>query len=320
MHRKIGIALVLSVLMVAFIGGSTAGVPSAAAEDGGALCNGPDLMTVLVLGTDQKNRSYNYGLADTIMLFRIDFRSPSVTVMGIPRDMWVYIPGIEDNLGVDHAKLNTAYLYGTEGMGYNPEAGGGAGLMKMTLEENWGLEIDHTAVMNMTVFADVVRAIGGIEVYNPSPIYSFHQKNKPKYPTGGYFFDGKDAQLYARWRDPRNELDRIDRQSILIKAICDSLFQAETVPHIPQLISAYWNNVVTDLSLAQLGQLLCLASKADQVDVTFTRIPEDELLGRRTHFAPLNVYMFNWVEKEEGRIEEIMTQFQEGTWPQDEGD
>lgn len=320
MRSKFFSAFLIGLMVLSFMPGPAAVRPAAAADDGGPWCRGPDVMTVLVLGTDHRSRKYQYGLADSIMLYRIDFTAPEVTVLSVPRDMWVYIPGIEDNLGVDHAKLNSAYLYGTKEMGYNPDFGGGPGLMKQTFKENWGLEIDHTAVMSMTIFADVVRAIGGIEVYNPSPVYSHHRKNRPMFPTGGYFFDGKDAQLYARYRDPRNEYDRVDRHSIVVKAIIESLFQPETVPHIPELLSTYKKNVVTDLSFAQLSQLLCLASKRDQVEVNFTRIPEEDLEARRTYFPPLNGEVFNWVEKEEGRIEEIMTQFQQGNWPAGDGE
>ena len=313
---------VLLVLILVIV--STAAAPAAlttsAAESGEVWCNTEGVMTVLLLGTDHRSRTYRYGLADSIMVFRIDFDAPSVRVLSIPRDLWVYVPGIEDDIDTDHTKLNTAYLYGTEEMGFNPDAGGGAGLMALTLKENWGLEVDHTAVVSMTVFADVVRAIGGIEVYNPSPVYSHRHKNKPMYPAGGYFFDGKDAQLYARYRDPRNEVDRVDRHSVVIKAVIDSLFQPETVPHIPELISAYRDNVVTDLKLSHLSQLLCLASQRDEVDVAFGRIPKDDLQGTRTYFPPFNATVYNLVEKEEGRIEEIVSLFQAGEWPPDTGE
>jgi LCP family protein required for cell wall assembly len=271
-------------------------------------------MTVLVLGTDQKTRRYQYGLADTIMIFRIDFEAPAVTIMSLPRDLWVNVPGIKDELGVDHVKLNMAYLYGTDEMAFNPEVEGGAELAALALEETWGLKVDRTAVMNMTVFADVVRAIGGLEVYNPAPVYSFLQE-EPKFPVGGYLFDGKEAQFYARWRDPRNTLDRLDRHSILLEAIIESLFQPETVPQIPELISAYQDNVEMNLSLAELGQLLCLASKREHVEVIYTRIPEEELAARRTYFAPLDAHLYNLVEKEPGRIETILHEFQAGNWP-----
>jgi LCP family protein required for cell wall assembly len=307
--------ILLTVLLgLSFLGTAAVDYENASAAEDKSWCQGTGVMTVLVLGTDQKTRHYHYGLADTIMIFRIDFEAPAVTVMSLPRDLWVKVPGIEDELGVDHVKLNMAYLYGTDDMAFNPEVEDGAGLAALALEETWGLEIDRTAAMNMTIFADAVRAIGGLEVFNPAPVYSFLQE-EPKFPVGGYLFDGKEAQFYARWRDPRNTLDRLDRHSILLEAIIESLFQPETVPQIPELVSVYQDNVEMNLSLAELGQLLCLASKREHVEVTYTRIPEEDLTARRTYFAPLDANLYNLVEKEPGRIETILGQFQAGNWP-----
>ena len=312
--RKTIMILVLGVLCFGTVGAVLTGYDSASASSSQGWCNGSGVMNVLVLGTDNRSRSYRYGLADAIMVFRIDFEAPEVTVMSLPRDLWVKVPGIKDELGMDHVKLNMAYLYGTDEMAFNPEVEDGAGLVALALKENWGLEIDRTATMNMTVFAEVVRAIGGLEVYNPAPVYSFLQE-EPKFPVGGYLFDGKEAQFYARWRDPRNTLDRLDRHSIILEAMITSLFQPETVPQIPELISAYQDNVEMNLSLAELGQLLCLASRRDQVEVQFTRIPEEDLLARRTYFGPLDANLYNLVEKEAGRIETILGKFQAGDWP-----
>ena len=58
--------------------------------------------------TDVAN--YLYGLADVIKVVRIDFVTPKVTVISLPRDLWVQIPGIED-FGVTEGKLNQSYFY-----------------------------------------------------------------------------------------------------------------------------------------------------------------------------------------------------------------
>jgi hypothetical protein len=83
------------------------------------LCGAPPVMNILIVGSDQRGDSYKYGLADVIRLVRVDFVNPKVTVLEIPRDLWVEIPDIVDNLnGQDHEKLNQAYLYGNKGFGY----------------------------------------------------------------------------------------------------------------------------------------------------------------------------------------------------------
>ena len=82
-------------------------IPTATPEP---LCGGPETMTVLALGVDSGgDNDYLYGLADVIKVVRVDFVTPKVTVMSLPRDLWVQIPGIED-FGVTEGKLNQSYF------------------------------------------------------------------------------------------------------------------------------------------------------------------------------------------------------------------
>jgi LCP family protein required for cell wall assembly len=193
-------------------------------------------------------------------------------------------------------------------MGYYSGEGYGAGLMSETIRVNWGLEIDHYIVINMRTFRDVIDALGGIEVYNPSPVYSFQQPNTPKFPTGGYFFGGQEALLYARWRDPKNVLDRVDRHQIVMKGIFKQLFSLSTIPKIPQLLGLYKGNILTDMNLAEISQFFCLAAQMDFDEVRFGRIPKDAL------YIP-DWEGFVWLEKEPGYIKGLLQEFSAGTWP-----
>ena len=48
-------------------------------------------MTILVSGVDSEG--YLFGLADSIRLVRLDFQTKKITVVALPRDLWVDIPG-----------------------------------------------------------------------------------------------------------------------------------------------------------------------------------------------------------------------------------
>ena len=69
------------------------------ADSNNALCGGPSVMTILVVGSDERADDYLYGLADSIRIVRIDFNTPKVMVLDVPRDLWVEIPGISDHYG-----------------------------------------------------------------------------------------------------------------------------------------------------------------------------------------------------------------------------
>jgi LCP family protein required for cell wall assembly len=308
--RYQAILIILSLLIPFFTPQQTFAAPAG----GGGICNGPEgVMTILVIGTDSRSAGYLYGMADTVILLRADFQRGEVAFLGVDRGIWVEIPDVEEDNGRTHGKLTQAYFFGTEGMGYYSGPNYGAGLMQETFRQNWGVDIDHFIVINMHTFSDIIDIIGGIKIYNPSPLYSWQQPNQPKLLIGGYFFSGNDALLYARYRDPKNVYDRVDRQAIVLKGMYESIFSLSTIPKIPKIIGLYKNNVLTDLSLAEISQLACLAAKTDPDQVVFTKVSTDLLYIPDWESSP-------WLEKEPGSIAKVMQDFLDGIYPAQQSD
>ena len=124
-------------------------------------------MSILAIGSDTRGTGYTWGLSDVMRVVRIDFVKPSITVLDFPRDLWVKIPYISDNLnGQDHEKLNQAYLYGNPGDGFKywDDPSAGPGLLALTLNVNFGVKVDHYIAVNMNTFVKMVDAVGGIDV------------------------------------------------------------------------------------------------------------------------------------------------------------
>jgi LCP family protein required for cell wall assembly len=269
------------------------------------ICNGPEeAMVILVVGTDTRSSGYLYGMADSIMLMRIDYRSGEVAMIGIPRGLWVEIPDIEEDKERTHGKITQAYFFGTEGMGYYSGTGYGAGLLAETIRHNYGIEIDRHIVVNMRAFRDIIDVIGGIEIYNPAMLYSYQQVQPKKMP-GEYFMTGRDALLYARYRDPRNVLDRVDRQAVIMEGVFKKVFSVSIIPKIPKIIGLYRGNILTDLSLAEVSQLACVAAKTDLEAVDFSRIPQDLLYIPDWTSSP-------WLEYEPGSVAKVLQDFADG--------
>ena len=89
----------------------------------------------------------------------IDSVTPAITVLEFPRDLWVEIPDIADNLnGQDHEKLNQAFLYGQPGFKYWDDPTEGSGLLALTLNKNFGANVDHYITVNMRTFEQVIDA------------------------------------------------------------------------------------------------------------------------------------------------------------------
>src|SRR5438270_672982 len=99
----------------------------------------------------------------------VDLATHAAGVLSIPRDLVVDIPGY----GRD--RINTAYVYG-ELYG----KAGGMDTLKATVLRNFGVPIDHYAVVDFGCFRGLVDALGGVTVDIPKHIVD------TQYPTDDY--------------------------------------------------------------------------------------------------------------------------------------
>lgn len=90
------------------------------------------------------NVAEDAGRTDTIMILHIG--SGPATLLSIPRDSWVPIPG--HGIG----KINSAYYYG------------GPKLLIQTIENTTGLYIDHYVAIGLGGFVQAVDAVGGVQI------------------------------------------------------------------------------------------------------------------------------------------------------------
>ena len=283
-----------------------------------ALCGAPPVMNLLLIGSDSRGETYNYGLADVIRLVRVDFVNPKVTVLEIPRDLWVEIPDISDNIhGQDHEKLNQAYLYGNPGFGYTTDPAQGPGLLARTLALNFGAQMDHYAAVNMKTFVKIVNTVGGIDVYLPDPVDGRTAEDTNKrllFTEGKHHLDGSRALTLARIRI-KGGFARAENQNRVLCALRDKLTSPTVITKIPQLIKSFQGAVQTDLSPAQLGQLACIGAQIKPGDIRFASFPEEHFTQTRIYDPVFKKNISVWDVNFE-ILREYVRQFNEGTWPQ----
>ncbi len=281
------------------------------------LCGGPAVMTILAIGADS-GVDYNYGLADVIRIVRVDFTIPKVTVLSMPRDLWVEIPDIENPYNITHGKLNQAYFYGGPGMGYYKGPGGGPGLLARTLDLNFGLRVDHYGAVNMQTFVKIVDAVGGIDLYLPYDVdgrpIDDRTEDMGYFPAGQHHFTGEQALRFARIRKKYNDFTRMDHQNMVICALKEKITTPAVLPKIPQIIAAFKDSVLTDLSLEQISQLACLAPYMRRENLIFTSLPQEILKPGRV-YSPQQKSETYVLEADFDLIREYARQFMAGTWP-----
>ncbi len=263
-------------------------------------CSGPPSMLLLAVGIDYRNPSYLYGLADVIRIIKVDFVNLEVSALDIPRAIQVEIPDIGAH-GIYNGVLNQSYFWGTEGMGYYDGPGFGAGLLARTLEVNFGLNVDHYIVTNMSTVARAIDDIGGVPIYVYGTIDDRQRAGLPAIELYGYFsagnhwLSGAEAVRYARIRSIGGIFGRHERQNELLVQLYDRVMDPSIVSRIPDLIDTFYGSVLTDLSLEQISQLACLGLKLTLDDIHFESMPSELFVegynqrGDSALFADMNV-------------------------------
>jgi cell envelope-related function transcriptional attenuator common domain len=281
------------------------------------LCGAPPAMNILTIGTDARGNNYTYGLADVIRLVRIDFVNPKVTVLEMPRDLWVEIPDVADNLnGQDHEKLNQAYLYGNPGFGYTDEPAQGPGLLARTLTLNFGAQIDHYAAVNMRTFEKIVNAVGGLDVTLPETVDGRTAADTNKrllFLSGTHHLDGTQALTLARIRI-EGVFARAENQNRVLCALRDKLTSPTVIPKIPDLIRSFQGAIQTDLSPEQLGQLACIGTQIKSGNIVFATFPSEYFKQTRQYDPVFKKNVFVW-DVDFQILSDYVSQFNNGTWP-----
>lgn len=157
---------------------------------------------------------------DTIMLLHIPLTG-NATLVSIPRDSYVPIPGY----GYD--KINAAFAFG------------GAPLLAQTVEENTGLRVDRYAEIGMGGLANVVDAVGGVEICVDEAIDD-PLANLSVQP-GCQNMDGPTSLGYVRTRaTAQGDLDRVIRQREFLGALLDRVTSPAVLVNPFRLVPLLW--------------------------------------------------------------------------------
>ncbi len=232
-----------------------------------AFANGQETINFLLIGSDV--RSGTSFRTDTMVVAILRPNDGQVSLISIPRDLWVSIPGWDNN------RINTAYQHGIS-VGY---PGGGPGLLKDTIEYNLGIRVDHTAMVDFDGFRKIVDTLGGVDIPVSCPYTdwklidpSYNPENEDNWflytvNPGVIHMDGDLALWYARSRQKSSDFDRGRRQQEVLRAIFTQALQTGTIRRIPELYSDVKDSVETDLGLGDLLQLGLYAPKMTNADI-----------------------------------------------------
>jgi LCP family protein required for cell wall assembly len=217
-------------------------------------------VTILLLGIDARDR-VNEGASrtDVMTLVTIDPISQTAALLSIPRDLYVPLPGYNEQ-----QRINTAYFWGE----INDLPGGGPGFAEETVTYNFGIPLQRYAVIDFEGFKQIVDAVGGVEIDVPQEIIDYEYPT-PDYgtevlqiPAGQVHMDGELALKYVRTRHGDSDFGRLQRQQQVMLAIRDKAVSIGSINRVPEVLNAVSDSLQTDLTLPEI---LSLAKKWSQV-------------------------------------------------------
>ncbi len=193
---------------------------------------------------------------DVILIAAINKDTKQVSMLSVPRDLWVYIPTY------GWSRINVAHKIGHR-TGY---PGGGPGLLAEVLRINLGIPaIDHWARIDFKGFARVVDVLGGVQMTVACPVNLRYEpptsdtEEEMILEPGVYQMDGATALRYVRTRRGTSDFDRARRQHQFLKSVWNQFKSPDIILKIPELWSALSDSFQTDLNL---GDVLSLAPVA----------------------------------------------------------
>lgn len=260
--RKGAMFLALFLLLFTFL-------PPAHAADKNAPVN------ILLIGVDSRDLD-KPARSDTMLLLRILPDSGQVKALSFMRDLYLPIPGC------GKTRLNAAYYFG------------GEELLKTAIQNNFGIEIDHTVTVSFQLLAQVIDLMGGVSIdIQPNELKPLNdllssynvQSGLPwdqdlVVQSGLQLLTGTQALSYSRIRSIDSDFQRVGRQQTVIRAMLERL-QDMNFLTLARIAYRCISQVETDMGLRDINALLPLASR-DDVTIETARVPFDGMYKNDT--------------------------------------
>lgn len=251
-----------------------------------------DAINVLLLGTDARPGE-KLGRTDTIIIASINPQDNYVTMLSIPRDLYVFIPGLNR-----FDRINTVDVYAARA-----KIGKPIELLAETIRYNLGVPVHYYARINFAGVREMIDRVDGVEVLAHCSLYDVFPDLPPNQndiitdtvllstvPTGTinipvpglYKLDGQHALWFARSRYSTSDFDRSRRQQAVIRGLWNKIKAQGLVGQIPTL----WNDVTkivdTNLNVNDVAYLAAMGLQLDDARIKERSLDRAALQGFTT--------------------------------------
>jgi LCP family protein required for cell wall assembly len=227
-------------------------------------------VTLLLLGSDRGPGNWGER-TDTMIVVAIQRGTGRAAAFGIPRNL-VDVPvggAAAEAMKRFREPLNSLYAFGRARPELFPGgADPGATAVKQTISRLLGLRVDYYALVDLVGFADMVDALGGVDIHVKERLVDSVTRpawGEPKptidvFPGRTYHFFGREALAYVRSRKTSSDYTRMARQRCFLSALARQVEAVDVLRHFSSLAATVERSVRTDIPLDRVPDLLRLAT------------------------------------------------------------
>lgn len=227
------------------------------------------VINILLIGNDSRTQGED-GRSDAMILLSVSSKTKTIYMTSLLRDMYVDIPGHQGN------RLNAAYSYG------------GAELLMETLEKNLDISVNRYVLVNFQAFANLVDAVGGVELELTSQEVEFVNGYLVEYNilegraegtdyldtslSGLIHLNGPQALAYCRNRYLGTDFGRTERQRKVLSAVIKQA-PLSLITNPKEMVDGLLPNLTTNLTRSECLELSLQGAKVITYDIVQNSIP-----------------------------------------------
>jgi polyisoprenyl-teichoic acid--peptidoglycan teichoic acid transferase len=215
-------------------------------------------VSILLIGADQRSEEEKFN-TDSLILATIDPEGTRITLLSIPRDTRISIPGYHN------IKINSvAALSDFE-------------TLEKAVSNLTGVPIAGYIQTNFDGFKQIIDTLGGVTIDVEKNMFYETGDDEDgiiNLKKGIQRLDGTQALQYARFRhDALADISRTARQQVVLKAVAKEMLQVSTLPKLPRLIPQLMEAVETNLVLGDILKLSKAAVQFENAEILTQTLP-----------------------------------------------
>ena len=229
---------------------------------------------ILLLGIDRAPQGSVVGRSDTMILMSLQTPKAAISMLSVPRDLWVTIPGVGEN------RINAAHLFAE-----NEQPGTGPSASMETVRLNFNVDVDYyfrIQFEGLRAFAD---SLGGIPLELDSPM--------GKFPAGEYLLDGETALAFVRDRSGGDDFYRMGHAQVFLRATMSHMLYPGTWSRLPGAFFSIQKYIDSNIPFWQMPRLLIAFARTGIEGIDMRSIDRTMVQGTTTS-AGAQVLIPDW--------------------------